>query len=441
MGEAAQTQKQTKALPTRRARRVTMTLTQRRWIGRIISYSILLVGALVMIFPLFWMLSASLKPEWQILVRPTIWIPSEWQQKQAGTTAKDFPLWHVNHNGKQVEVIEIGTRRYTTAVDVSKIDQLYSVPADQLSNAKSKTYDDMIFNVRSWSGGEVQSVVALARDGDNLVVASLDTLRETAQRMPLDELNAGKRAKNQIGDYSFMGRELEPGSTYVQVGPETQRTVVGDKNIANSALLVAEDVPVNPVFMPVSGSELEVYSLQGHPEDEKYVVASVEAWQPIMDMDEALKYGFVVSNTQFQGERETRRINDGDMTVDTVKLDDNSTQEVLVLVERTTHSFVIPVDKASTLRLAPVSKGLGEPFVKTVDSVPVRYVDDYDQDGKKIKVVILGERDNRALVIPLTALSAAFDVNSKSLERVLTPRLRYENYQEVMAKDLGGATS
>lgn len=439
MSNATHTQPQAKTLPQVRRQRYSLSLSNRRLISRTISYTILIVGAVIMIFPLFWMLTASFKPEWQILTQPPIWIPSEWQHAQAGDTAKDFPLWYTTQNGEKLEVIEIGTRRYTTAVDVTQIEELESIPADQLGTAAPKTVGNLTLNVRSWPN-EGKEVVALARDGDNLVVAPVDSLLDRALRIPLDELNAGKRANNEVSGFAFMGRELETGSIYIQVGPETQLTVVAPQQIADAAVLVNEAAPVNPEFVPIGGTELEIYDLKDQPEGEKYALLSLEAWQPILDMDEALDNGYVVNNDQLKGERETRTINDASMVADTVTLDDNTTEEVLILVERTNQTFVLPVDEADTLRLAPVSKGLGEPFVRTVDGVPLRYVDDYEEGRDKIEVVVVGERTTHALMVPQSAISGAFDVDSKTLERVLKFRLRFENYTEALSKNLGGAT-
>ena len=54
-----------------------------------VAVALLFIGALVMLFPILWMFTASLKPEWQILAQPPIWIPSRWIHVQAGNTAPD----------------------------------------------------------------------------------------------------------------------------------------------------------------------------------------------------------------------------------------------------------------------------------------------------------------------------------------------------------------
>jgi ABC-type glycerol-3-phosphate transport system permease component len=48
----------------------------RRSVRLLVSYAVLLVGAMFILFPVVWMVSASFKPNWQIFTRPIIWIPS-----------------------------------------------------------------------------------------------------------------------------------------------------------------------------------------------------------------------------------------------------------------------------------------------------------------------------------------------------------------------------
>lgn len=51
----------------------------RRGIVRTILYTIVLIGVVVFTFPFFWMVSASVKPDSQILLVPPVWIPSPFQ--------------------------------------------------------------------------------------------------------------------------------------------------------------------------------------------------------------------------------------------------------------------------------------------------------------------------------------------------------------------------
>lgn len=76
---ASQAQKVTDvaAQPSTRA----FTLRQRRLFEVTVSYLILLAGAGILLIPLFWMVSTSLKPLDEVYVYPIIWIPSKivWQ--------------------------------------------------------------------------------------------------------------------------------------------------------------------------------------------------------------------------------------------------------------------------------------------------------------------------------------------------------------------------
>ena len=206
-----------------------------------ITYVLLIGGAVVMAFPLVWMFLASFKPEWQILTNPPIWIPSEWLQVQAGDTTKEIVQWKVKGpQGKEERVITIGTRRYTTVVDINALaDALIAVPPDQLGNAKAQEVNGVMLNVRQQKDGG--QVVALARDGANLVVAPVDAVIKVAKRMPLDMVNGGKRANVSVGDYKFQARELDQG-TVVPLGPETQLTVVVPKDTAADIFVVPPEL-------------------------------------------------------------------------------------------------------------------------------------------------------------------------------------------------------
>jgi multiple sugar transport system permease protein len=405
-----------------------------------ITYILLIGGGITMIFPLLWMLMASFKPEWQILTNPPIWIPSEWLTARAGDTTKEMVLWYAtNPEGEQQRVLNIGTRRYTTVVDIQALaDQMLSVPAADLSDAKAQTVGDVTLNVRQYKDGS--QVVALARDGSNLVVAPAEAVAAAAQRMPLDLVNSGTRANLEIGDYKFQARELESeGITVVALGPESQLTVVVPKDTASSVFLVPPDALSDPEFFPVGDTDLQLYTLQDHPVDERFVQIGLETWQPVLDMKEALKYGYTLPTADLTGTPEQHHFELATLPVYTLAQDDGSQQEVVLLTQTGPNSFVIPLADVQTIRLSPLEK-LAYPFVKTVDGVSLRYLDDYVEHGKKTSIAIVGDRVDMALVAPQSAITDAFDVNSDSLKRVLKIRFRYENYVEALGRDVGGAT-
>ncbi len=428
------------------ARRFTLSKSAGRRISRTITYMLLAIGSVVMIFPVFWMLSASFKPDWQILTQPPIWIPSEWIHVQAGDTLQELETWYATDpQGQRLQVITIGTRRYTSVVDAAALTEamLLVAPPDQMTTAQPTTINGgVVLNVRTWtaSDGTTRQVVALARDGDNLVVAPVDALAGAVRQMPLDVVNAGDRARVEVGDFTFQGRTLEAnGATVIPLGPESQLTIVAPQDVAAQAMLVPADAPTNAEYMPLGNTELQVYNLPDRPEDERYIVLQSETWQPIINMDELRQYAFVVSNDQLTGEPEVREFQYAPLPVQAVTGEDGVSQDVVVLIRDTAQSLVIPVERAATLRLTPLAK-IVFPFVRVIGGVSVRYVDDYQEDGQRMEVAIVGQAQDRALVAPLAAISEAFDLRPEALERVLVPHLRVENYIDALTRDLGGAT-
>ena len=407
-----------------------------------VTYVLLIVGAIIMVFPMFWMLMASFKPEWQILTNPPIWIPSKWIHARVGDTTKEIPLWYAtNPDGQRERVFDIGTRRYTTAIDPAQVTGMVSVPTDQLSTAHPETVDGVMLNVRTWtSDAGKQKVVALVRDKKNLVVAPVEAVAASARRVPLDAINSGKRAKVEVGDWTFQAREMpDGGDILVALGPESQLTVVVSEDVAAAMFIVPPESVVDPEFVPIGDTELQLYRLADREDDERYVLAGIETWQPVIDFDEALEFGYVVSLDLLTGDPEIRRFELAEMPVYTLTREDGTQEEVVLLTETGHKGYVIPVEQATTIRLSPLEK-LVEPFVKSVDGISLRYLDDYVEHGQKQKIAIVGNRLDMATVIPESAITEAFDVASDSLKRVLKIRFRYENYVEALSRDLGGAT-
>ncbi len=420
-----------------RLRSLRLSKSTSRHIRLTFTYILLVIGAITMAFPLVWMFLASFKPEWQILTNPPIWIPSEWITAQAGDTTKQIVLWKVNNpEGKEERVLTIGTRRYTTVVDINALaDALVAVPPDQVSDANAQDVGGVMLNVRNQKGGG--EVVALARDGSNLVVAPVDAVVKVAQRIPLDMVNGGKRANVNVGDYKFQARELDEG-TVVPLGPETQLTVVVPKETTANIFVVPPDALSDPVFYPVGNTDLQFYTLVDHPADERFVQVGLETWQPVLDMKEALAYGFTIPTADLPGTPEIRAFELAKLPVYTLTQDDGAQQEVILLTQTGPNSFVIPVANASTIRLSPLEK-LSYPFVKTVNGVSLRYLDDYEEKGKKQSIAIVGDREDLAMVVPQSAIGDAFDVETSSLKRVLKIHFRYQNYTEALSRDVGGA--
>jgi multiple sugar transport system permease protein len=64
----------------------------------VLAYALLCLGATVFLLPVFWMLSSSLKPEWQVLANPPVWIPNppRWENYREALTYLPFGRYAVN---------------------------------------------------------------------------------------------------------------------------------------------------------------------------------------------------------------------------------------------------------------------------------------------------------------------------------------------------------
>ncbi len=421
--------------------RIQVSQSTGRLIGSIFTYTLLTLGGLVMIFPLFWMFTASFKPEWQILVQPPIWIPSEWIQATGGTTPYEFPVWKATDpTGQQQEVIRVGVRRFTTVIDPALLPPLQSVPADSLTKAQPTPVNGVMLNVRQWTqeDGSVISVVALVKDGENLVIAPADALAAAARQMPQDVVNAGTKSNLETNGFTFQVRYLESGETVLATGPESELTVVAPRTIADQAIVVPAESIGEATLVPFGSSALNVYTLTDHSPEEHFVELSVDSWQPIIDLAEAEQYGFTVPNDQLMGDSATRVFNGAVMPIATTLTESGKSIEVVVLLAEKETSFVIPVDAATTLRLTPLGK-LALPFVRNVNGTALRYRDDYVELGERHQIAIISERRDMALVVPQADVTGLFDVPSNSLSPLLVPRFYVQNYVDALSKDLGGA--
>src|SRR5690606_39013399 len=127
--------------------------TSRQWqrgIRNALSYAVLGLGAAFMLVPMLWMISASFKPVWQIFTDPPIWIPQHWEEVRAGNTNRFINLWEVEIDGQPQKVMQLGTRRYTTVIDAAQLNNLQSVPSDELGEAQATNVGDVVLNVRPW---------------------------------------------------------------------------------------------------------------------------------------------------------------------------------------------------------------------------------------------------------------------------------------------------
>jgi ABC-type glycerol-3-phosphate transport system permease component len=171
-----------------------ITKPVRNLIRLFFSYGLLTFGALFMLFPVFWMVTSALKPEWQIFIRPPIWIPQYWEKTQAGDHVALLNLWEAeNPTTRDTElVIELGTRGYGPMVALDQLSDLYVVPEDEVSGSlRLKTINGAEVNVREWNDQEVVPVYDDKRG--NFLVVLVEDLQDTVEVRPLD-IGASRRA-------------------------------------------------------------------------------------------------------------------------------------------------------------------------------------------------------------------------------------------------------
>ncbi len=393
-----------------------------------------------MLFPMLWMLSASLKPPWQIFTDPPIWIPQEWETVRAGSTNRELLLYRVEQDGVQENVIQIGSRRYTVVIPADATLTLTSAPTAELREAVARDVDGLTFNVRTWTpgAGEPSEVVALARgEGDTLVVAPLADLQTAALRLPLDVVNGGGRENIEVGGVEFRGREIEVSGeplAVIPIGPESDLTVVGTPDIAQSARLVAADALSVAGEAVVGQTELMLNRIEG--DDTDYIIIARDAWHPVIDEAQLDEAAFIATADQL-GERAMSAVNGVRVQVAPFTPEDGSeATPVVILVSGTARSLVIPAQAATTLRLAEFG-GLTSARGDTTERIPYRVQDGFDEGETISSVALVGDPRDMALIVPADAVSEAFDIAPSQLERALHTELRFDGYREALQTKVG----
>jgi multiple sugar transport system permease protein len=406
--------------------------TSRQWqrgIRNALSYAVLGLGAAFMLVPMLWMISASFKPVWQIFTDPPIWIPQHWEEVRAGNTNRFINLWQVEVEGEPQKVMQLGTRRYTTVIDTAQLNNLQSVPSDELGEAQATTVGDAVLNVRPW--GDKQ-VVALARDGDNLVVVELADIQDAVRRFPLDEVNGGERANAVVEDVEFRGREIttEDGQTLqiIPIGPESELTIVGPPEIASTAILIPADQISQAGFASIGETELRLWQIG--EDTTPHILLAQESWQPILEEALLNEHAFVAPRTLL-GERELRPVQNVAMQVTSYTPEGDDPYDVVILISGTNESLVMPVEQATTLRLA-VMGGLVGARGDSVGRIAFRVMDSFEDASTTASVALVGDPREMALVAPQSAVTDAFDVSPTALQRAMHPQLSFDGYTEAL---------
>lgn len=82
------------------------TKSARELIGKIIAYTLLTLGSILIMIPVFWMVSSALKPNSQIFLFPPQWIPNpiQWENFVTAMTSLPFGTYFQN-----TMIIEVGS--------------------------------------------------------------------------------------------------------------------------------------------------------------------------------------------------------------------------------------------------------------------------------------------------------------------------------------------
>ncbi len=394
-----------------------------------VSYFILLLGSAFMLFPMLWMISSSFKPNWQIFTQPPIWIPQHWEDVRAGQTNKLMSLWQVTVNDQTKKVIQIGLRRYTTVINAALLQNLQNAPAAEVSAATATTLDGQTLNIRQWAhDGQIQQVVALAKgENDTLVVVDVNDLKGATLRLPLDVVNSGKNVSLEIGQTAFRGREISVEGNLIQaiaIGPESQLQVVGTADIVASTQLATPESLTDAGFSPVGETELPLVTIAD--QEGQYVVIAQETWQPVINEDEFHANVMIVPRSQMT-EPQPMTVNGIIVQGSTYTPENGTPYPVAILISGNVQSAVIAVDKATTLHLAHLG-GLTSARGSQINRIPFRVQDEYN-DGVSVRsVALVGDPREMAQVVPVSAVSDAFDVSPDQLQRAMYPEIRLDGY-------------
>lgn len=430
-----------------------ITKPVRNFVHLLFSYGLLTFGALFMLFPVFWMITSALKPEWQIFIRPPIWFPQYWEKTPAGDHVALLNLWEAENpsTGDTDLVIELGTRGYGPRVALDQLSDLYVVPEDEVSGSSHlKTINGAEINVREWNGQEVVPVYDDKRG--NFLVVLVEDLQETVAVMPLD---TGERGTLQIDKMRVSTRVIESENDdtteMLILYPSFKLTTVLDSAAAEQARLIPADQLGKFEVLPLDQTKAKLYTLEGAEDDARYIVISEASWQPTMQLVHLEEYAFTVAEDEIELEDALQTFNLGVFPVGTYADTDGETQEIAVILSREVSEddsiLVMPTEHMDTVELAP-STSLLRPFPETINGSTVRVKDftrptvreesiDFDQLGEKVG--ILGQRQDMVLIIPHSAITTAFDANENDVERKTHIYLRWSNFGDAMSRELGGA--
>lgn len=411
--------------------------SRREILIKIVSYTLLVFMALFMILPLLWLINGSFQPAWQINSNPVIWIPRQWLTVNAGDTGRELLLWNVKDNtGKNIEVIQMGLRRYTATIDLTKVVTLQSVSRSELSEAEPEMVNSILVNVRKWNtGGQIHDMVALAKDPnneDNLMVVDVGDVSSAFALFPLDVVNRSKVSPATISGVELNGRDVGEGKQVLALGPESELWIIGSPQIANQAKIIQAERLGNKEFMNVGQTQLGVYQISDEPADQRFVVLVQENWQPLMEQRLLTEKAFIATEDQLSPERTSEQFNGVYMTTRTFTPPDGGTPyDVAILTPGSTEYLVISTTEMDKLYAAPISE-LIEPGSINIGTLTYRVQGDFERASIITPSAFVGEIQELAVIVPAETVKDAQDVNPQELSRATRIHLNFAGYIRVL---------
>lgn len=445
--EIQETEEQAFSLGQRGRQRVRLAL----------SYLFLTIGALFMLFPMFWMITTALKPDWQTFTRPIIWIPQHWHKVDAGDTVRNLNIWLVpdQETGEPSEVVKLASRQYQAVLPVGELPEIMAVSEDELSTElANRMIGEARFSVRQWDG---RDVISLASEDGNRFVVYADEIQNVLV-LPRDIINSGERSEVLIGDYEYRTRIVELDGETVEIltniAPNDGLATVTQTSVAASTFLVPFEQVSDPDLLPLDTTEIEQVLLLNDDDGEaRYVMLEQQDWSPTMDVNILHEQAFTIAEDDFvQTGDETYNL--GVFPVGTYTDDTGQTQEVaIILREHITSTdrrmiLVMPTEYMENIVMVPFGS-LQRPLPETVGQTVVRVKDftlptvndeTINMDLLPGQVGILGQRQSMALLVPADAFEAAYDTPNEDVTRKMSISFVWTNFIDAMSRTFAGAT-
>lgn len=406
-----------------------------------LTHAVLLAGALLVLFPLAWMLSASLKPEWQVFARPIIWIPQRWYQQQAGQTGRLFGVMYAPQGRGWVQVVQIGATRYVAVVNVESLSNVYSILETEVSDPSPREIEGVAVGAR-WAniGGERHQVVALARQGDHLIMCEMKDLHDLAW-VPQPLLQQATKTAVVLGGLSLQASVVASGGidrTVMPVGGgQTFATVVPVQALAGARLVHSEYLrPLGVTTVGERQAQIKVYELAQGGEKAQVVCLADQQCTPVVGLD-VIKQAFAVAPQDLVGVPELRSFGNVEFEMQTVT---GSGQEVAVLQRAADRVLVIAPEHLQDTGTISADEA-ADLHQSMVSGVGLLVKDNFEGgDGRIRQVALVGQSRQMAIVIPVAEVGGAFDVPEGLLRRASTPSFRWRNYVEALSTKVGDAS-